>query len=129
MQRPTNLSPQQLAELIEAERIQKLRNQPEFNKILLVMKSAVDSALAELEANDIPRLAHAYALRWRERKHMYDAIQNYIENVSAQRREEVKAILESLGIHDPDVLERNENMMFSDLESMFKTEAQNGNKH
>lgn len=113
--RPAPVTAEELAEITRAERIGKLRSLPEFNRILMVMEAAVDAALRELEMNDVPRLDAIYKLRWRERKFMLDSINSYIDTVAAQRKDTVMELLREMGITDPDLLEKNADMTFAQL--------------
>lgn len=120
------LSPDQLRQIQDAERMQALRHDLSFNSVMGMLKECVDAAHTELERNENPRLDAWYKHIWLERKKMLDAINTYIDLVTQKRRDAVAELLRELGVPE-DRIARNLDLSFQDL-SFLNPEASNGNQ-
>lgn len=112
--RPNPLSAQELVQLNDAESFLHMKNSSAYNKLIVMLKLWMNVALDDLETNPHPRMDSYYRNRWVERKALVNAIQGYVDNIIAKRRDTLAEILREIGLPES-VIEQNMDMSFDFL--------------
>lgn len=100
------LSHEEIQKLAEAKELGDLRNMPAFNKVMSVLKAAVEIARDDVLYNPDPRMRDTLVAEYRARNRMVNIVNEYIEAVVNKRRDVVSELLRSIGVNE-DVIANN----------------------